>query len=100
MTLTKEKACLLLTKLEKYCVGKGIIKGKNKSMRLLDTAKIIMRRYGSVVLVEGNGTKYLCNNAKYLKKWALGESLKNTGSSLKLSLCGEIAKKLKTKQHG
>lgn len=102
MKLTKEKAVLLLQKLMEFCVWKGIIKiPKSQSLRYYEAAGIIMRRYGSIVLVDSDNTKYLCNNVKYFKKWALGESLHNAGSPLKLSLCGEFNKKLKKeKQHG
>lgn len=101
MVLNKEKAILLLEKLEEHCVLKGIIKiPKSKVMRDYETVEIILRRYGCVVLEDDNGDRYLCNNPKYLKKWTLGESLSKAGRPLKLSLCGEMNKTLKKKRHG
>lgn len=75
MTLTKERAIELLNKLDSYCKDKGIKISPNKSVRLIWCAKEIINRYHSVVLEE-NGVRYLCNNPKYLKKWAGLESLK------------------------
>lgn len=75
MTLTKEKAMELLDKLDSYCKDKGIKINSNKSVRFIWYAEKIINRYHSVILVE-NGTRYLCNNPKYLKKWARQESLK------------------------
>lgn len=101
MKLTKEKALLLFQKLEEYCKRNKIELSPHKSIRLHRIAKIIMQRYGSVIIVNDNGNKYLCNNAKYLKKWAMGESLGNAGSPLKLTICGEIHKKyIKNRHHG
>lgn len=100
MILTKEKALLLFIKLEDYCKKNKVSLSHNKSMRLIELAKIVMRRYGSIVLLD-NKTKFLCNNAKYLKKWTFGESLKNAGSYFKLENCGEISRKyFKKKQNG
>lgn len=91
MTLTKEKAIELLNKLDSYCKDNGIKINASKSVRLIYLAKEIINRYHSVILEE-NGTRYLCNNPKYLKKWARLESLK------KVSPLNET-KHLNYKQH-
>lgn len=75
MILTRKKATKLLEALEKYCKEKKIFISKNKSIRLIKLSKIIIDRYKSVVLVQGK-TKFICNDAKYLKKWALHESIR------------------------
>jgi len=48
----------------------------NKSMMFNELALDVMRRYTYVILLDESG-KYLCNNPKYLKKWAMFESLRN-----------------------
>ena len=75
MVLTRNKAIKLLNALEAYCKSKKIFLSKNKSIRYIHLAKIIFVRYKSVILISGN-TKFICNNPKYLKKWAMHESLK------------------------
>lgn len=100
MVLNKEKAALLLDKLADYCEDHHIDLLPNKSLRYLELADMVIHRYGTVVLVEDNGDKYLCNNARYFKKWALKESMGKTGSPLKLSNCGKITKTFKKQQYG
>lgn len=75
MVLTRNKAIELLNALDVYCKRKKISLPRNKSMRYIRLAKIIFARYKSVALINEN-TKFLCNNPKYLKKWAMHESLK------------------------
>lgn len=81
MIMDRTKAIRLLHMLDTYCKQEGIYKGKgmkfshNRSMRLIWLAKQVMDRYHGVVLEE-EGVRYLCNNPKYLKKWAMLESLR------------------------
>lgn len=76
MILTRNKAFELLHALDIYCKSNKIPMPKNKSLRYIQLAKIVFNRYKSVALIQGN-TKILCNNPKYLKKWAMEESLNN-----------------------
>lgn len=80
MILTRKKAAELLFALAAYYKRNNIQITHNKSMKFIELAKTVMLRYGYVLLVENKGKsieKYLCNNPKYLKKWAMFESLKN-----------------------
>lgn len=76
MILTKEKAKELLEALDKYCKKHKIIMSRNKSIRYIELAKFVFQRYKTVILILGN-TRFVCNSPKFLKKWALKESLKN-----------------------
>ena len=95
MTLNKENAASLLEKLEYFCKYKGIELPKSKSLSYIELAGMVIRRYGSIVLVEDNGTKYLCNNPKYLKRWALGQQANKAGSAYRMGNCGKLAKDCK-----
>lgn len=76
MVLTKDKALELLKALNKYCKKHKIAMSRNKSIRYIELAKIVMERYSYVILMH-KGTKFICNSPKFLKKWALHESLRN-----------------------
>ncbi len=93
MILTQNKAILLFEALEEYCKKHLIHLSHYKSVRLNKIAKIIIHRYNTVILLDTKGNKYLCNNAKYLKKWAYGDSLKNAGSPFKFYMCDESYRK-------
>lgn len=92
MILDRKKAATLLDRLESHCKGKGIELPKNKSMRYIELAKAVIKRFHSVVLVEDNGTKYSCNNPKYLKRWALEQKITKAGSPYRMVNCGMVAK--------
>lgn len=81
MILTRKKAAELLFALAAYYKRNNIQITHNKSMKFIELAKVVMQRYDYVLLVEFHREKsiekYLCNNPKYLKKWAMFESLKN-----------------------
>lgn len=77
MILDLTKAKELLQALDAYCRYNHIKLPKGQSVRYIALAKIVMDRYHSIVIAS-EGCKYLCNNPKYLKKFALGESLKKT----------------------
>lgn len=102
MILTKDKAIKLFDKLEKYCKEHKINMPHDSNLRTLQFAKIIMRRYGSIVLVDtsnNNVIKFRCNNYRYFKRWTYEQSLKNAGSPFKLVNCGELSRKyIKSKQ--
>ena len=76
MILTRNKAFELLHALDIYCKSNKIPMPKNKSLRYIQLAKIVFKHYRSIALVD-ESTKFLCNSPKYLKKWALHESLRN-----------------------
>ena len=76
MILTRKKAAELLFALAAYYKRNNIEISHNKSIRTIELAKEVIKRYTYVVLIDKGG-KYLCNNPKYLKKWAMFESLKN-----------------------
>lgn len=76
MILTKEKSNRLFSELLSYCKHNLVPMPHNKSLKALFISRIIIDRYHYVILLEDN-TKYLCNNYRYLKKWTLGESLKD-----------------------
>lgn len=72
MVLDKDKAFKLLKALNAHCRQKHIVLHRGK----ISLAKIIMDRYKYVVLMKDDGTKYLCNNPKHLKKFAMQENVK------------------------
>lgn len=76
MILTRKKAAELLFALAKFYKKNKIPITHNKSMKFNELALDVMRRYTYVILLDESG-KYLCNNPKYLKKWAMFESLRN-----------------------
>lgn len=76
LKLTKIKAWMLLTKLEACCTKNNIALPKNKEKRYLVLSNIIFERYNYIILIDGK-TKLLCNNPKYLKKWALSRNIKS-----------------------
>lgn len=76
MILTRKKAAELLFALAAYYKQNNIKITHNKSMKFIELAKDVIERYTYVLLIDRNG-KYLCNNPKYLKKWAMFESLRN-----------------------
>ena len=77
MILTRAKAISLFLKLDKYC-KEHHLKIKSKSCgNYIGLAKIIMQRYRYVILVNEKHDRFICYNPKYLKKWALGETLKH-----------------------
>ena len=76
LKLTKIKAWMLLMKLHSCCVKNNIALPKNKEKRYLVLSNIIFERYKYVILIDGK-TKLLCNNPKYLKKWALSRNIKS-----------------------
>lgn len=92
MTLDKEKAALLLEKLEQFCNSRNIGLPKDKSLRYIRLARIVMQRYGAVVLIDDDSTKFLCNNYKYLKRWAFRQTADKAGSPYRTVCCGKYAK--------
>ena len=92
MTLDKEKAVLLLEKLEHFCINKGIGLPRDKSLRYIKLARMIMNRYGAVVLIDDDSTKFLCNNYKYLKRWAFRQTADKAGSPYRTACCGKYAR--------
>lgn len=90
MVLTRIKAIDLLYKLNVYCRQHHVDLPKNKSIRLIAIAKIVIDRYGSVILKDNTGS-YLCNNPKHLKKFALQESFKHA-SPFVTPYCNKLAK--------
>lgn len=74
MILDRNKAFKLLKALDTYC-GERYIKLSKGNISL---AKMIINRYHSVVLLGDDGTMYLCNNPRHLKKYAMQESLRKT----------------------
>lgn len=68
---------MLLNKLYAYCVKNNIALSKDKEKMCLVLANIVIERYKYVILIDGK-TKLLCNNPKYLKKWALFRNIKST----------------------
>ncbi len=92
MTLDRQKARLLLEKLEWFCMYKGIGLPKDKSLRQIELARMVMQRYGTVVLLDDNGSKFLCNNHKYLKRWAYRQAASKAGGSYRMACCGKYAK--------
>lgn len=77
LKLTRTKASMLLNKLYACCVKNNISLPKDKEKMHLVLANIVFERYKYVILIDGN-TKLLCNNPKYLKKWALFRNIKST----------------------
>ena len=78
MILTRAKAISLFQKLNDYCKENHLkVKSKSCSSTYIGLARIIMQRYNFVILVNDNHDKFLCHNPKYLKKWALQQSLKH-----------------------
>lgn len=92
MILSKEKAALLLEKLWHFCQCKGIGLPKDASLRDIELARMVLRRYGTVVLMDDDGTKFLCNNPKYLKRWAHKQTTLKVGSPYRMASCGKYAK--------
>ena len=95
MILDKTKAFTLLMRLLTFCKDHSISMPKGDSLKYYNVARIVMRRYGTVVLIDSDGTKYLCNNYKYLKRWSLGQSTDKAGNPYRMVNCGKIAKKEK-----
>lgn len=77
LKLTRTKASMLLNKLYACYVKNNIVLPKDKEKIRLVLANIVIERYKYVILIDGN-TKLLCNNPKYLKKWALFRNIKST----------------------
>lgn len=77
LKLTRTKAWMLLMKLHSCCVKNNIALPKDEEKLYLVLANIILKRYKYVILIDGK-TKLLCNNPKYLKKWALFRNIKST----------------------
>lgn len=92
MVLTKEKAALLLEKLWYFCQYKGIGLPKDASLRDIELARMVLQRYDAVVLVDDDDTKYLCNNPKYLKRWACRQTTLKAGNPYRMACCGKYAK--------
>lgn len=90
MTLNRNQAYNLMVALDKFCRKRHIKLSRNLSIRYLELANIILSRYGGVILVEGS-IKYLCNNPKHLKKFALQESIKKA-SPIITRACDRLAK--------
>lgn len=76
MILTRIKAALLLQKLDNFCKENNLKVATKGNGKYIGLAKIVMRRYKYVILVTKH-TKFICNNPKFLKKWALKESVKH-----------------------
>lgn len=95
MILDKTKAFTLLMRLLAFCKSHSISLPKGESLKYYSVARIVTRRYGTVVLVDNDDTRYLCNNYKYLKRWALGQSTGKAGEPYRMVNCGRIAKKEK-----
>lgn len=76
MILTRKKAAELLFALAAYHKRNNMKISQDKSLRTIELAGKVIERYTYVILVD-KGSKYLCNNPKYLKKWAMLESLHN-----------------------
>lgn len=77
MILTREKAVSLFSKLNDYCKKNNIKVSTPTNGRYTKLARIILQRYKYVVLVNNNNDKFICYSPKYLKKWAMKESLKH-----------------------
>ncbi len=92
MTLDRQKARLLLEKLGYFCMYKGIGLPKDDSLRQIELARMVIQRYGAVVLMDDDGSKFLCNNHKYLKRWACRQVANRAGSSYRMACCGKYAK--------
>ena len=75
MILTRKKAAELLFALATYYKQNNIKATRNKSMKFIELAEDVIERYTYVILLDESG-KYLCNSPKYLKKWAMFESLR------------------------
>lgn len=95
MILTRDKATRLLCCLEEFCKGKGITLPRNKDERYIKLAKMVMQRYGSVVLVD-DVCKTLCNNPKALKRWVMLNSTKNTLPCIS-PCCDSLARRMNIK---
>lgn len=95
MILDKSKAMWLFVQLLAFCEEHGISMPKGNSLRYYYVARIVMERYDTVVLIDNDGTKYLCNNYKYLKRWTFCQSTAKAGDPYRMVNCGRIAKKEK-----
>ncbi len=76
MILTRATAFSLFQKLDNFCKENGIKVATNANGRYIRLARIILQRYKYVILVKKNHDKVICYSPKYLKKWAMKESLK------------------------
>ena len=100
LILDKAKAALLLHSLDLYCCRdskkskKKLARGR--ATRYKEYANKIIARYGAVILVDGSD-KYLCNNPKYLRKWA-DSFIHNKENTLIAPNCGRQFKQQPFKQ--